>query len=124
VPFFKRRREVKPPAGTAQFIGRAKDPLPAAATGEIAAACAHDDRVLAAYLYWSVLALPGETPHHTVGLVLGDDVQKDELHEITDGIYARAAAALGQETLDFQILDDETVLLAQESVPPIFERRT
>jgi hypothetical protein len=122
VPFFKRGREVEPPPGTPQFIGRAKEPLPAPVVDVLSAACADDARVAAAYLYWSMLALPGEVPHHAVGLVLADAVADSEQRQITDAIYAKAAASLGDETLDFQFLTDESRRKAAAAVPPLFLR--
>ena len=122
MPFFKRRRSVEPSAGTPQFIGEAEEPLPAHVVDGLRAACSDDARVEAAYLYWSMLALPGEEPHHTVGLVLADAVDESELHALTYAIYEKVAGSLGGETLDFQILTDESRASAASAVPPIFER--
>jgi SseB protein C-terminal domain len=122
VPLFKRKHAVEPPAGTPQFIGKAKEPLAADVVEALRTACADDPRVAAAYLYWSMLALPGEVPHHTVGLVLTHVIDEPELRQITDGIYSKAADSLDGETLDFQFLTDDSRRKAEAAVPPIFER--
>jgi hypothetical protein len=124
VPFFKRPRAVEPPTRTPQFIGRAKEPLPADVVEALAAACADDGRVAAAYLYCSMLALQGEAPHHTVGLVLNNDVEESEHRQVTDAIYRQCAELLGHETVDFQILNDRSIVSVQAAVPPTYERHT
>jgi hypothetical protein len=104
-------------------VGEAANPLPPELLSELAEACAADPRIDVAYVFWLFVQLPGEIPHHCVGLFVDDRVNDSEFESLIGVLWTRIAALAPSDVpIDFQRFTDASDV--PDPVPPFFTRRT